>query len=303
MKRDRSAVNEGHRHMAALAWRQIEAGVSILIGLNKLKRSPRHISRWVVTLLVLVLLTGSLSQGQVEAAAITIAAAADLTFAFKEVVPEFEKATGDTVKLSFGSSGNFFAQIQNGAPYDLFFSADIGYPKKLDAAGLAEPGTLYEYAVGKIVLWVLNQSPLDLTKGLSILTDEQIKKIAIADPAHAPYGKAAVAALKNDKLYDTVKPKIVQGENIAQTAQFVQSGSADIGILALSLALAPALQKQGRYQLIPATLYPPIEQAAVVLKASKEKKAAEAFIAFFEKPETLAKMKAYGFVIPSEQSH
>jgi molybdate transport system substrate-binding protein len=274
-----------------------------LISLNRLNRGHRHVSRWLATLFVVVVLTGSLGQGQAQAATITIAAAADLTFAFKEFVPEFEKATGDKVKLSFGSSGTFFAQIQNGAPYDLFFSADIGYPKKLDAAGLAEPGTMYEYAVGKIVLWVLNQSPLDLAKGLPILTDERVKKIAIADPAHAPYGKAAVAALKNDKLYDAVKPKIVQGENIAQTAQFVQSGSADIGILALSLALAPALQKQGRYELIPDTLYPPIEQAAVVLKASKEKKAAEAFIAFLEKPETLAKMKQYGFVIPSEQSH
>jgi molybdate transport system substrate-binding protein len=252
-----------------------------------------------MSLLALVIMAGSLGQGQAAAATITVAAAADLTFAFKEVVPQFEKASGDTVKLSFGSSGNFFAQIQNGAPYDLFFSADIGYPKKLGAAGLAEPGTIYEYAVGKIVLWVLNQSPLDLTKGLPILTDERVKKIAIADPAHAPYGKAAVAALKSDKLYDTVKPKIVQGENIAQTAQFVQSGSADIGILALSLALAPTLQKQGRYELIPDTLYPPIEQAGVVLKASKEKKAAAAFIAFMQQPETVALMKRYGFVIPA----
>ena len=150
------------------------------------------------------------------------------------------------------------------------------------------------------MLWVLNQSPLDLTKGLPVLTDTRVKKIAIADPAHAPYGKAAVAALSNDKLYDEVKPKIVQGENIAQTAQFVQSGSADIGILALSLALAPTLQKQGRYELIPTTLYPPIAQAAVVLKASKEKKAAEAFIAFLEKPATLEVMRRYGFVIPAE---
>jgi molybdate transport system substrate-binding protein len=237
----------------------------------------------------------------VAADTITIAAAADLTFAFKEVVPEFEKETGDSVKLAFGSSGNFFAQIKNGAPYDIFFSADIGYPKKLEAAGLTEPGTMYEYAVGKIVLWVLNQSPVDLSKGLSILTDTRINKIAIADPAHAPYGRAAVDALKNDKLYDAVKGKLVQGENIAQTAQFVQSGSADIGILALSLALAPTLQKQGRYEEIPDTLYPPIEQAAVVLKASKEKRAAEAFITFLKKSETIALMKRYGFVIPSKE--
>jgi molybdate transport system substrate-binding protein len=258
--------------------------------------------KWVISLLAIVVIAGPLDRGQAAAATITIAAAADLTFAFKEAVPQFEKESGDTVKLSFGSSGNFFAQIQNGAPYDLFFSADIGYPKKLDAAGLAEPGTIYEYAVGKIALWVLNQSPLDLTKGLPVLTDARIRKIAIADPAHAPYGVAAVAALKNDQLYDTVKPKLVEGENIAQTAQFVQSGAADIGILALSLALAPTLQKQGRYELIPDNLYPPIAQAGVVLKSSQEKKAAEAFIAFLEKPETLQLMRRYGFVIPAEQT-
>jgi len=257
--------------------------------------------RYATGILALILIVGWSVPGRALAAdTLTIAAAADLTFAFKEVVPEFEKETGDTVKLSFGSSGNFYAQVQNGAPYDLFFSADIGYPKKLEAAGLTEPGTMYEYAVGKIVLWVLNQSPLDLSKGLPILTDSSVHKIAIADPAHAPYGRAAVEALKTDKLYDAVKSKLVQGENIAQTAQFVQSGSADIGILALSLALAPKLQKEGRYGAIPDTLYPPIEQAAVVLKASKDKAAAEAFIAFLKKPETIALMKRYGFVIPSK---
>jgi molybdate transport system substrate-binding protein len=234
----------------------------------------------------------------VPADTITIAAAADLTFAFKQVVPEFEKESDDQVRLSFGSSGNFFAQIRNGAPYDLFFSADIGYPKKLEAAGLTEPGTLYEYAVGRIVLWTLNQSPFDLAKGLAILTDPGIHKIAIAEPSHAPYGRAAVAALKSDKLYDEVKDKLVRGENIAQTAQFVQSGAADVGILALSLALSPTLQTQGRYQEIPGTLYPPIEQAVVILKASRNKSAAEAFIAFLKEPEKVALMKRYGFVIP-----
>jgi molybdate transport system substrate-binding protein len=256
--------------------------------------------RYATGILALILMTGWGLPGRAAAAdTITIAAAADLTFAIKEIVPQFEKESGDSVKLSFGSSGNYFAQIQNGAPYDMFFSADIGYPKKLEAAGLTEAGTMYEYAVGKIVLWVLNQSPLDVSKGLAVLTDARINKIAIADPAHAPYGRAAVEALKNDKLYDEVKAKLVQGENIAQTAQFVQSGGADIGILALSLALAPTLQKQGRCGAIPDTLYPPIVQAAVVLKASKEKAAAEAFIAFLKKPETVALMKRYGFAIPA----
>jgi len=254
----------------------------------------------LIWLLALVMMIGWWSPARAAASEITVAAAADLTFAFKDIVPRFEKESGDTVKLSFGSSGNFFAQMQNGAPFDLFFSADIGYPKKLEAAGLTEPGTMYEYAVGKIVLWVLKPSTIGLSKGLPVLTDAQIKKIAIADPAHAPYGRAAVAALNSAKLYDEVKSKLVMGENIAQTAQFVQSGSADIGILALSLALAPTLQKQGRYEEIADSLYPPIEQAAVVLKSSKEKAAAEAFIAFLKKPETIKLMQRYGFTVPGQ---
>jgi molybdate transport system substrate-binding protein len=245
-------------------------------------------------LITLMLLIGWGAPAGAAAHDITVAAAA-----FKEIVPRFERESGDKVKLAFGSSGNFFAQIENGAPYDLFFSADSGYPQKLKEAGLTEPGTIYEYAVGRIVLWVLNASPLDLSKGLAVLTDAQIKKIAIADPAHAPYGRAAVAALKNDRLYEAVKRKLVEGENIAQTAQFVQSGSAEIGILALSLALAPTLQRQGRYEKIPDALYPPIEQAGVVLKSSRDKAGAEAFMAFLQRPETVALMKQYGFVIPA----
>src|SRR5208337_4646186 len=132
-------------------------------------------------LILAALLLCMWSPADARAAEIKIAAASDLTFAFKDVAAQFEKQTGNSIKLSFGSSGNFFAQMQNGAPFDLFFSADIGYPKKLEAAGLTEPGTMYEYAVGKIVLWVLKPSTIDLSKGLPILTDAQIRKIAIAD--------------------------------------------------------------------------------------------------------------------------
>lgn len=229
---------------------------------------------------------------------ITVAAAADLTFAFKDVTSRFEKATGNTVKLSFGSSGNFFSQIQNGAPYDLFFSADIDYPKKLAAAGLAEPGSLYEYATGKIVLWVPNASALDLKRGLEVLLDPHAAKIAIANPLHAPYGKAAVAALNHEKIYDRVKPKLVLGENIAQTAQFVQSGSADIGILALSLAVAPTLKDRGRYSEIPASDYPPIEQAGVILKSSHKQMAARQLMSFIQKPEIVRLLDSYGLSLP-----
>ncbi len=183
----------------------------------------------------------------VRAGEITVAAAADLTFVFKEIGARFQKETGNSIKLSYGSSGNFFSQIKNGAPYDMFFSADVAFPQKLEAADLVEPGSLYEYATGKLVIWVQSKSKLDLNQGLKVLLDPGIGKIAIANPVHAPYGAAAVAALQHDGIYDQVKPKIIQGENISQTAQFVQSGNADVGLLAFSLALAPPMTKAGRY--------------------------------------------------------
>src|SRR5277367_1816977 len=136
-----------------------------------------------------------------------VAAASDLTFAFKDVGARFEKQTSNSLKLTYGSSGNFFSQIQNGAPFDLFFSADVSFPQKLEAAGLTEPGSIYEYAKGEIVIWVLNGSKLDLSKGLAVLLDPNIRKIAIANPLHAPYGAAAVAAMKHVGIYDQVKDK------------------------------------------------------------------------------------------------
>ena len=234
------------------------------------------------------------------AAEIKVAAAADLTFAFKDVADRFQKQTGNTIKLSYGSSGNFFAQIQNGAPFDLFFSADVGYPKKLEAAGLIEPGTIYEYARGKIVIWVPSASKLDLSGGLATLLDPGIRKIAIANPEHAPYGVAAVAAMRHAEVYDKIKGKLVLGENISQAAQFVQSGNADAGILALSLALAPAMKNAGRYVEIPAGDYPPLVQAGVILKSSRNKELASQFLKFLKEPGTVALMEQYGFSIPKD---
>ena len=202
---------------------------------------------------------------------ITVAAAADLQSAMQEVAARFQKETGKTVKLIYGSSGNFFQQIQNGAPFDMFFSANLDYPKKLEAGALTEPGTFYQYAVGKIVIWVPNDSKLDVSSGLRSLLNPSIKKIAIANPQHAPYGQAAVAAMKKEEVYDKVADKFVLGENISQTASFVVSGSADVGIVALSLALSPNMKDKGRYAEVPAGEYPPIEQACVILSSSKNK--------------------------------
>ena len=236
--------------------------------------------------------------GFCRAQTITIAAAADLQFVFQDVTVRFQQDTGRQVKVIYGSSGDFFAQIQNGGPFDLFFSADIAYPQKLEAAGLTEPGTLYEYATGKIVLLAPKGSPLDLSRGPSVLLDPQVKKIAIANPEHAPYGRAAVAALKHEKLYDQVAAKFVLGENISQTATFVVSGSADVGIVALSLALAPSMQPKATYAAIPDEDYPPIRQAAVVVRTSQQKETARQFLAFLKKPDIVSLLEKYGFVVP-----
>ncbi len=233
---------------------------------------------------------------------ITIAAASDLNFVFRELVAEYEKSTGDRVRLSLGSSGNFYAQIQNGAPFDLYFSADIAYPRKLEEVGLTVPGSLYPYAIGRIVLWAGKDSRLDLSKGLEILREPAIKKIAIANPKHAPYGRAAVAAMEHAQVYDRVKDKLVLGENISQAAQFIESGSADVGIIAMSLALAPLMQAAGHYWEIPADAHPPIEQGAVILKGAKNQERAKAFLSFVQGAEGQAMMKRYGFIIPGERA-
>ena len=232
---------------------------------------------------------------------ITVAAAADLSFAFQDIAARFEKETGHSIKLSFGSSGNFFSQIENGAPFDMFFSADIEYPKKLEAAGLAEPGTLYQYARGEIVLWVPKQSKIEVRR-LTVLLDPAIQKIAIANPQHAPYGRAAVAAMQHENIYERIQDKLVFGENISQTAHFVESGNADAGILALSLALAPALKEKGKYLEIPVSDYPPIEQGCIILKSSQKKDLARQFLAFLKKPEITRLLRDYGFGVVAERS-
>jgi molybdate transport system substrate-binding protein len=244
-----------------------------------------------------LLLASGLS-GIAAGQALRVAAAADLQFAFQQVSARFQKETGHAVELTFGSSGNFFSQIQNGAPFDVFFSADVDYPKKLEEAGLGEPETLSRYAIGKIVLWVRKESPIEVSQGLQTLADARIHKISIANPEHAPYGRAAVAALRNEKIYDQVRNKLVLGENISQAAQFVESGNADIGILALSLALAPPLRNEGRYYEIPTSLYPAIDQGVVILKSSREKDIAKQFLSFLKRPEIVRLMQSYGLTMP-----
>lgn len=231
---------------------------------------------------------------------LTIAAAADLQPVMKEIAARFEKQTGSRVKLVFGSSGNFFAQLQNGAPFDLFLSADVEYPEKLEAAGLTEPGSLYEYAIGRIVLWVPSNSHIDVNKGLRAVTDPSMRRLAVANPAHAPYGRAAETALENAGLWQQVSSKLVLGENISQTAQFAYSGNADAAILALSLVLAPAMKDKGKYFVIPQEMYPALRQAAVIIKTSAHKSLASRFIEFLKMPETRSLLTQYGFQEPEK---
>jgi len=228
---------------------------------------------------------------------ITVAAAADLQFAMQDVAARFQQETGKTVKLIYGSSGNFFQQIQNGAPFDMFFSANLDYPKKLEAAGLIEPGSYYQYAKGKIVIWVPKESKLDLSSGIRVLLDPSIKKIAVANPQHAPYGQAAVAAMQKEDVYEKVKDKVVLGENISQTASFVVSGSADVGIVALSLALSPNMKDKGRYAEIPGDEYPAIEQACVIISSSVNKETARRFLAFVKTAAIADVLRSYGFEV------
>ena len=226
---------------------------------------------------------------------IAVAAAADLSSVFPQVAERFEKETGRKVKMNFGSSGQFLLQIENGAPFDVFFSADLQYPKRLESEGLTQPNSIYKYAVGKLVLYVPSRSPLDLSQGLHALLSPSVKKIAIANPQHAPYGRAAVEALKKEGLYDALQSKFVMGENISQTAQFVQSDAADAGLVALSLAISPAMKSAGRYTELPASDYAPLEQSAVILKNSKDKTTAAMFLDFVRKPEIVALLAQYGF--------
>lgn len=242
----------------------------------------------------------ALTLSTVQAGAqITVAAAADLNPALAELAGAFQKQSGTEVKLSFGASGNLFTQIMNGAPFDLFFSADESYPQQLIDAKLAEGASLYRYAVGRVVLWAPASSTLDVEhRGFDVLLDPSVKKIAMANPQHAPYGRAAEAALKHSGLYEKVADRLVLGENISQTAQFVESGNAQVGFVALSHAVAPAMLGKGKYWVIPQEAYPPLNQAVVIISNSTKKKDAAAFLEYLKTPATVELLKRYGFSVP-----
>jgi molybdate transport system substrate-binding protein len=206
------------------------------------------------------------------------------------------------VKLSFGASGVLTQQIQNGAPFDIFFSADMDYPRQLIAGGRADGATLYRYAVGQLVLWVPKDSPLDVEhKGMDVLLDPSVKKISIANPQHAPYGRAAAAALKHYSLDEKVADRLVLGENVAQTAQFVESGNAQAGLVALAHAMAPSMQGKGRYWIVPAEAYPPLDQGVVLISHSPHREDAAVFLGFIKTEEVAGLLRRYGFSSPDQK--
>jgi molybdate transport system substrate-binding protein len=233
---------------------------------------------------------------------ITIAAAADMSAALPQLVDAYTKKTGQQVKLTFGASGNLTTQIRNGAPFDVFFSADEDYPKQLIDAGLAGKDSLYRYAVGRLVLWMPNEVHIDLQRlGMQVLLDPAVKKISIANPQHAPYGRAAESALRHYGIYEQVSGKLVLGESVSQAAQFVESGNAQAGLIALSHALTPSLKSAGRYWTVPLDAYPTLNQAAVVLSHSKQQAAARKFLDFVRSPEATSLLMQYGFSLPPKE--
>ncbi|MDP1717411.1 MAG: molybdate ABC transporter substrate-binding protein [Burkholderiales bacterium] len=232
-----------------------------------------------------------------------IAAASDLKFALEDIAARFRSDTKKDVRLSFGSSGNYFRQIAEGAPFQMFLSADEGFVFRLHQAGKTEDrGVLY--AIGRIVLFAPTGSPLNVdakAEGLkAALAGNRIRRFAIANPEHAPYGRAAAEALRKLGLWDELQGKLVLGENVSQAAQFASSGSAQGGIFAYSLALSPNVAKLGRYSLLPAELHQPLRQQMVLVKGAGQ--TAREFYAYLQQPAARKILTQYGFVLPEESA-
>jgi molybdate transport system substrate-binding protein len=272
-------------------------------GLNRLDRrlerqrcvTPQYHGALRITGILLAIAVAAF--GQSGPRKLRVAAASDLQFAMTDLAREFRQAHPDIdLDTVFGSSGNFYAEIGNGAPFDFFLSADSEYPRRLIQDKLADPASLFVYGVGHLAVWVSKDSPIDVARlGMKSLAAASVKHIAIANPEHAPYGRAAQAAIRSAGIYDSVAPKLVMGENIAQAFQFVQSGAAEIGIVAMSLALAPSAREKGKFWEVPANLHPKMEQSGVILTHAANPDGARAFRSFLLSDAALRTLKSYGF--------
>ena len=247
--------------------------------------------------ILIVLCICLIAISNLSAQTITIAAAADLRFVMDEMTSEFKKSNPNIkIDVIYGSSGNLYQQILNQAPFDIFFSADISYPKKLESLNLAGSKPKL-YAIGHLVMW---SAKLDISKGIEILKSNDVKKIAIANPKVAPYGKRAIECLKYYKIDHQVKDKIVEGENVSQAAQFVLTGNAEVGLIALSLSLSPEMKTIGKYFSIDEKSYSKLEQAYVIIKKSETNKAVLKFTQFIETEQARKLFGKYGFRLPNE---
>jgi molybdate transport system substrate-binding protein len=249
------------------------------------------------SLLCLLFLTLA-SSAALHSQTLTIAAAANLKAALDSLGPAFEaKHPGVKVQVSLGASGSLVAQIQQGAPFDMFLAADSDFPERLVAAGLAS-GPSFSYTTGRLVLWVRGDLGLAPGReGLKVLLNPAVKRISIGNPALAPFGRSAETALKTAGLYEALKPKLVFGENIAQAAQYLQTGAAEAGLISSSQALAPALAG-GLAWVVPADLYPVQKQRGVILRRSTQATLAAAFQAYLLSPEAQAQLAKLGYGAP-----
>lgn len=237
------------------------------------------------------------AENHAEKPTVRVAAAADLALAFKEVGDAFEKRTGDKMSFSFGSTGLLAKQIQEGAPFDVFAAANISFVDDVVKKGVCDEGKKSLYARGRIVIWTPKDGKVATPKTLADLADPRFAKIAIANPEHAPYGKAAQQALEKVGVWDKVKPKLVFGENVQQTLQFAQSGNVEAAIVALSLAVTTA----GEWTPIDMTLHQPLDQAMILCGHGPALAEAEKFTAFVNSPEGRGVMRKFGFLLPGEQ--
>ena len=250
--------------------------------------------------LALGLGAGRAGSAQTKAIPVLVAAAGDLRGPLDELKSAFESRNpGVQLQVAFGASGSLTSQAQQGAPFDVFLSADTGFPEQLQKAGLASAEGLFPYATGSLTLWVRRDLGLDPAQdGLKVLLAPAIQKIATANPATAPYGRAGEAALRQAGIYDGVKPRLVFAENIAQAAQYLQTGAAEAGLISLSQASAPALRQAGVSWPVPAGTYPQIRQAGVILKRTSCPEQARAFRDFLVGPEGQAILARHGFGKP-----
>jgi molybdate transport system substrate-binding protein len=250
-------------------------------------------TNWLVVVLLLPGCRDTSGDKSASPITLTVSAASDLTFTFQEIGKLFEQETGVKIIFNFGFTGQLAQQIEHGAPVDLFAAANIAYVEELETQGLIFPDTKTIYAQGRITLWTRKDSPLRIER-MRDLTQSGIQRIAIANPDHAPYGKAAREALQSAGVWETVQPKLVLGENIRQTLQYAETGNVDVAIVALSLSV----QSEGRWALIPAALHQPLDQALAVIKSSLHQTEARAFAAFILSNKGQPIMRKYGFVLP-----